>query len=80
MGIVDEWPFDQAANVAAVSDAAVVDDGAPVVVVVHYSEDHSWAFLSGRGQYQTENGKVIGMGTALRLDPSLCTVADLQHG
>src|SRR4029077_3456891 len=79
MSVVDEWPFDQAANVAAISDAAVVDDRAPVVVVIHYSEDHSWAFLSGR-PFQIEHGKVIGMGTALRLDPSLRSVADLQPG
>ena len=79
MSVVDEWPFDQARDVAAISDTAVVHDGAPVLVVVHYSEDHSWAFLSGHA-FQAEDGKVIGMGTALRLDPTLRSVADLQPG
>jgi hypothetical protein len=42
----DDWPFDQAWNVAAVSEAAFLE-GAPVLVVIHYSVDHSRAFLSG---------------------------------
>jgi hypothetical protein len=73
----DEWPFDQARNVAAISDAAVLE-GAPILVVIHYSDDHSWAFLSGHSPI--EQGKVIGMGTALGLDPSLRSIAGLQPG
>jgi hypothetical protein len=79
MSHVQHWPFDQAADVAAISDEAVVGGGAPVLLVIHYSEDHSWAFLSG-GTFTTEQGKVIGMGTALKLDPSLRSIADLQPG
>jgi hypothetical protein len=75
----DEWPFDQAANVMAVSDAAVFDEGAPVLMVSHYSEDHSWAFLSGR-PFAVERGKLVRMSTVLRHDPSLRSVADLQPG
>jgi hypothetical protein len=73
-----DWPFDQARNVAAISDALVVG-GAPILLVVHYSEDDSWAFLSGRASLP-EEGKVIGMGTALRLDPTLRSIADLPPG
>jgi hypothetical protein len=53
--------------------------GAPIPVVVHYSEDDSWAFLSGR-PFDVEQGKVIGMGTALGLDPTLRSIADLPPG
>jgi hypothetical protein len=74
-----DWPFDQAPNVAAISDAAVVVDDSPILLVVHYSDDHSWAFLSG-GHFDVAHGKVIGMGTALRMDPSLRTIADLPPG
>jgi len=28
----------------------------------------------------TEDGRVIGMGTALKLDPTLATIADLPSG
>ena len=74
----DEWPFDQARNVAAISDASVVNGG-PILMVVHYSEDDSWAFLSGAA-FDVAQGKVIGMGTALRLDPTLRSIADLPPG
>ena len=74
----EEWPFDQARNVAAISDAFVVS-GAPILFVVHYSEDESWAFLSG-AEFDVAQGKVIGMGTALRLDPTLRSIADLPPG
>lgn len=74
-----EWPSDQAPNVAAISDAAVVDDGAPILLVVHYSVDHSWAFLSG-GQFDVAQGKVIGMREAIRLDPTLREIAGLAPG
>jgi hypothetical protein len=74
-----EWPFDQARNVAAVSDASVVTRTAPILLVIHYSEDHSWAFLSG-APFQVQDGKLIGMGTALGLDPTLRSIANLPPG
>jgi hypothetical protein len=74
----DEWPFDQAKNVAAISDASVLS-GSPILFVVHYSGDDSWAFLSGAA-FDVAQGKVIGMGTALRLDPTLRSIADLPPG
>ncbi len=75
----DDWPFDQAPNVAAVSDVHVTDHGAPVLVVVHYDDDDSWAFLCG-ASFDPKHAKLIGMGTALRLDPTIREVADLAPG
>jgi hypothetical protein len=75
----EDWPFDQARNVAAVSDASVVDDRAAVLLVVHYSEDDSWGFFSGE-PFIPERGKVISMGEVLEIDPTLRTVADLPPG
>jgi hypothetical protein len=79
MNHLKEWPFEQAANVAAVSDAWVVEHDAPILLVVHYPDDDSWGFFSGK-PFTVDRGKVIGMGTALRLDPTLCTIADLPSG
>jgi hypothetical protein len=73
------WPFDQAPNVAAVSDASVVDEAAPVLLVVHYSEDDSWGFFSGE-PFAPERGKVISMAEALELDLTLQGIADLPPG
>jgi hypothetical protein len=79
MSEIPDWPFDQAPNVAAVSDVAVFGEGAPVLLVVHYAEDDSWAFLSGR-PFTPEQGKLVGMGTVLKHDPSLRSIADLEPG
>jgi hypothetical protein len=73
-----DWPFDQAPNVAAITSEAVLA-GSPILLVVHYSEDDSWAFLDG-DDFEVAKGRVVGMGTALNLDPSVAEVADLSPG
>lgn len=73
------WPFDQAENVAAITTKQVIDDGEPILMVIHYSDDDSWAFLCNTTGKE-EDGRVIGMGTALKLDPTLKTIADLPPG
>ena len=76
---MSEWPFDQAPNVAAITTRQVIEDGFPILTVVHYSHDDSWAFVCGTSN-ATEDGRVIGMGTALKLDSTLATIADLPPG
>lgn len=73
-----EWPFDQAPDVAAITTVGVLD-GLPILVVQHYEDDHSWSFLCGTTN-DDRDGRVIGMGTALRLDPTLRSIADLPPG
>ena len=73
------WPFDQPFHATAITDRQVVEDGQPILVVIHYADDHSWAFLSGVDNGIVD-GRVIGMGTALRFDPGLREVADLPPG
>jgi hypothetical protein len=74
-----EWPFDQAPNVAAITTVNVLENRAPILVVLHYRDDDSWAFLCGLTDDEAD-GRVIGMGTALRRDPTLREVADLRPG
>ena len=76
---MNEWPFDQAPNVAAITTRHVIEAGLPILNVVHYDDDHSWAFTCGTSD-ATEDGRVIGMGTALKLDPTPATIADLPPG
>lgn len=76
---MSQWPFDQAPNVAAITTRQVIEDGLPILTVVHYSDDHSWAFVCGTSN-ATEDGRVIGMGTALKMDATLATIADLPPG
>lgn len=76
---MNHWPFDQAANVAAITTRQVADDGHPVLVVIHYEEDDSWAFLSD-SSIAAKDGRVIGMGEALKIDETLASIADLPPG
>lgn len=73
------WLFDQAPNVAAITTRPVLDDGLPILNVVHYLDDDSWAFTCGTTDV-TEDIRVIGMGEAVGLDPTLSTIADLPSG
>ncbi len=74
-----DWPFDQAPNVAALTTVNVLERVAPILVVQHYEDDESWAFLCGLTN-EDGDGRVIGMLTALRLDPTLREIADLPPG
>ena len=74
-----EWPFDQAENVAAITTRQVIDEGKPILMAIHYSDDESWAFLCNTTGEESD-GRVIGMGEALKLDPTLRSIADLPPG
>jgi hypothetical protein len=73
-----DWPFDQAPNVTAITTQQVLD-GKPILQIVHYSDDHSWAFTCGTSN-DVEDGRVVCMSSALKLDPSVAEVADLPPG
>jgi hypothetical protein len=75
---MENWPFDQAPNVAAVTCQPVLD-GAPILLVVHYSDDDSWAFLDG-GSFDPDASRLVGMGTIVRLHPSIVEIAALPPG
>ena len=73
-----DWPFDQPPNAAAITVRAILD-GAPILYVSHDEDDGGWQFLAGQ-RADLEDPRVIGMQTALRLDPSLRSIADLPVG
>lgn len=75
-----DWPFDQARNVAAISTRQVIELDYPILLVTHYEDDHSWAFLCGSTDNYAEDGRVIGMAEALSRDESLRSIADLPPG
>ena len=75
----NEWKFDQQPNCAAITDLYILRKTDPILSVVHYFDDDSWAFLSGKTN-RTEDGRVISMQEALDLDPTIITIAHLQPG
>jgi hypothetical protein len=72
------WPFDQAPNVAATTTRQVLE-GKPILRVVHYEDDHSWAFTCGTTDDEAD-GRVISMEEAVDLDSTIKEVADLPPG
>ena len=74
-----EWPFDQGKDVTTLTTRQVIQDGAPVTVVIHYSDDHSWAFLGGEG-FTLDDGVVVCMAEIPSRDATLFEVADLEPG
>lgn len=75
----EEWPFDQAPNVAAITTRQVIDMNCPIRQVAHYADDHSWAFLCGTTE-ETDDYRAIHMEDALKLDETLRSIADLPPG
>jgi hypothetical protein len=73
------WPFDQKQNVAAITTRQVLEDGYPILRVIHYLDDHSWAFTCGSTD-DVNDGRVICMQTVIALDPSITEIADLPPG
>ena len=73
------WLFDQKKNVAAVTTAQVIHENYPILSVVHYSDDHSWAFLCGTTN-KSEDLKLISMEQAVNIDSTIMSIADLPPG
>src|SRR5262245_32079368 len=73
------WPFDQAPNVAAITTKQVIEFNSPIRQVVHYLDDHSWAFLCGTTE-EIDDYRVIHMEEMLNRDETLRSIADLPPG
>jgi len=73
------WKFDQEKKVGAVTTKQVLDDGLPILEVIHYSDDCSWAFLCGSTEDE-EDARMVTMEEIVLIDPSLIEIADLEPG
>lgn len=74
-----EWPFDQARNVSTITTDQVLNQAFPILLVVHYKDDHSWAFLCGTTN-ETEDLKLVTMEQIVAFDRTLFGIADLPPG
>ena len=64
----DEWPFDQVRNAATLTTSGVIERGLPVLVAIHYADDHSWAFLCGTTN-RDEDARLIALGEFFGREP-----------
>ena len=73
------WNFDQDKNVAALITKQVVEQGLPILQVIHYSDDHSWAFTCGTTSNPSDT-LVVSMEQAVSFDVSLYEIATMPPG
>jgi len=72
------WQFQAGKNRATFTTKPVLRDGHPVLLVVH-DEEGDWQFLCGTTNQQ-EDAQIVGLGTIVRLDPTLAELAELPVG
>lgn len=73
------WNFDQDKNVAALITKQVVEQGLPILQVIHYSDDHSWAFMCGTTSNPSDT-LVVSMEQVVSFDVSLYEIAIMPPG
>ncbi|WP_431786202.1 hypothetical protein [Vibrio harveyi] len=73
------WNFDQDKNVAALITKQVVEQGLPILQVIHYSDDHSWAFMCGTTSNPSDT-LVVSMEQAVSFDVFLHEIATMPPG
>ena len=75
----DGWPFDQEPDVAAITTRQVLEGTQPIRQVVHYGDDHSWAFTCGTTDKQ-DDLKVVHLEHLVALDATIRSIAGLEPG
>ena len=76
---MDNWPFEQPPNTAALTTQDIIEGRAAVLRVTHDADDGSWQFLPNT-PVSPEDARVVALGGICRRDPTLLTVADLPEG
>ena len=75
----DDWPFDQTPETATLTTRQVLELKEPIRQVVHYVDDHSWAFTCGTTDDENDY-KVVHLDHLVQLDSSIRSIAKLEPG
>jgi hypothetical protein len=73
------WKFDQGREVTAITTEQVLEQGLPILEVIHFGDDCSWAFLCGTTEDESD-ARLVNMETIVAIDPSLSEIASLEPG
>ena len=73
------WPFPDPPNTATITTVHVLERRLPITLVTHDADDGTWQFLCG-ATTDDADGRVIGLATALELDPTVGELGDLPLG
>src|SRR5688500_15665 len=77
--VPENWPFDDAPNVAVITTRYVTEQGSPILLVSHDEVDGGWQFLPS-GAVLEEDARVVALRKIWQLDPSIAELADLPLG
>ena len=75
----DQWPWDQPPNCAVISERDIFENNAPILLVTHDADDHSWQFL-GIGDRDIDNAIVVALSEVSEPDPTVLEVAGIAPG
>lgn len=74
-----EFKFTEAENTAVFTCCHVTDEQEPILIVTHDS-DGDWQFLCGADEHTEQDAKMISLGQAVTLDPTLNGLFEMPIG
>lgn len=74
-----DWPFSDPPNSIAFTSEAILSGKSPILYVSHDSDDGAWQFHSGE-MLGVSEAKVKALGEMVKMDPTICELADLPLG
>ena len=76
---ITDWTFDQAENVACFTLRQIIDDGAPILFVVHDEHDHGWQFLTG-DEVTMDDARILSMREIVDHDRTVLEIGHMRPG
>ncbi len=74
-----EWTFDQAENVGCFTLQQIINEGAPILFVMHDEDDHGWQFLTGK-DVTLDDAMIVSMREIVEHDRTLLEIGDMPPG
>jgi hypothetical protein len=75
----EAWPFEDPPNVAVFTQRTILEEGRPILLVVHDEDDGGWQFLDG-DDVRMDAALLVSLKRMLNHDASIAELADLPVG
>ena len=72
--------FSDPENTACMVCSHVIDNDAAILHVTHDEDDGMWQFLCGESNHETSQAKIIALGEAVSIDPSINELHEIPLG
>ena len=76
---ISDWTFDQAENVACFTLRQIIEEGAPILFVVHDEHDHGWQFLTG-DEVTMDDAMIVSMREMVNHDRTILEIGHMLPG